>query len=781
VAGWLVVALLVLAGPLLLRRWNAYQTVRRVERSPILQGTYALVSADEVPPGIRAGLAPLATELAAVGFVPAGYLRVIDLLPELARHYGLFVHPGEGAFAMGAFGMVVPPLGPTVDFVTLFADGYWVFTLRGRRHLFLADFTSGRLVDTEAATVAQQWQAHRDAVAAAETAGGARLRRAPAPAELPAFKAARDSEEIAHGVSQGDVLPSDDPRRFRFTAAGARRYLARLQQGQAEGTARPGDVTYLRVPLDEQERQYRHTLQLQEVSKPLSSLPAFVLSAIAFVASMLVFTSWAWVAMLIPVLLFHELGHFVAMRALGHRDARIAFIPFLGAATMTNKRFDKRWHEILVLLAGPLPGIALGLAFYALSRALQRPILLGAAGALLAINVLNLLPLVPFDGGRIVHALVTAGRPRVSLLFKLIAAVAFLVGAIWLKEPVFMLLAAVGGVALLRERQLAALEREIRAQPGFADARTEAERRAVIFATLAPKAWATFGHWFQTVRALEVPLGHAKPARLTAVLAGVLYVAGFVAAGAGIARALVGQAPDYMRCPPRARAQAVACDTASGGIVWQPVEPMPARPTPRRPRPPSSYATAAFIWCDFDDKDAARALVDRLSEATLVDDYCAAYPWEPAPDDAEERRRTAARASLRKVSEAALESEGDSPQPTVAALLTRDPTIDREIARLYLAATEPPPDADAQSIDTAHEALADRLGRPTDQRCERVQVSDVALDPTGHADETPHLHFGVRFAAPSDFAPLARYLCSAGCRPQLLPAEPSDLRLDVCF
>ena len=127
-----------------------------------------------------------------------------------------------------------------------------------------------------------------------------------------------------------------------------------------------------------------------------------------------------------------------------------------------------------------------------------------------------------------------------------------------------------------------------------------------------------------------------------------------------------------------------------------------------------------------------------------MDDYCAAYPWEPAPDPAEERRRTAARASLRKVSEAAAESEADSAHPTVAALLARDPTIDREIARLYLAAAEPAPDADARSIETAHEALGDSLGRAKGGRCERVQVSDVALAPTGHADVNAQLHFGIR-------------------------------------
>ena len=695
--GWIAVGLLVLLGPFLLRRWNVHQARRSIERTPLCEGRFSLVPDNDVPSGIRAGVAPIAAELATLGFVPAGFMAGIELLPELPRHYALFVHPGENAMATAAFSMVVPPVGPSIDFVTLFEDGRWIFTVRARRHLFLADFTSGRLVDAQVATTAQQWDTHRDAVVQAETtetdqAAPPRARRLPSLADLCAFKAARDSEELARAVGQGDVLPTDDPRRFRFTPAGASRFMARTQQGQAQAATLPSDVTYLRIPVEEQERRYRQSLRVQELTRTSPSLRFFLLSAIAFVGSMLLFTSWAWVAMLIPVLLFHELGHFAAMRLLGHRDARIAFIPFLGAATMTSKRFDKRWHEIVVLLAGPLPGIALGLALYALSRALHRPILLGAAGALLAINVLNLLPLVPFDGGRIVHALVTAGRPRVSLLFKLIAAVAFLVGAIWLKEPVFMLLAAVGGAPSCasassppwNERSAPSPASRPRAPKGSGARRLRHARPEVLgnLRSLVPDRPRAGG----AARAHQAGPPDRRPGRRP--LRRRLRRGGrrhrararraspgphaLPAPGAG--------AGGRLRHGPCLGRDRLAAGRADAGA------------------PDAATASAAVIVrrgrlrrCDFDDKDAARALGDRLSEATLVDDYCAAYPWEPAPDPAEERRRTAARASLRKVSEAAAESEGDSAQPTVAALLARDPTIDCDIARLYLTAAEPAP------------------------------------------------------------------------------------------
>jgi Zn-dependent protease len=746
--------------------------------SPLVWGAFSVVPEGDVPPGIRAGVVPVGAELARLGFVAAGFMQGIELLPELPRHFAVFVHPHERAFATVAFNTITPPFGPCVDFVTLFEDGRWVFTVRGRRHVFLADFTSGRLVDALVATLAEEWQVHRQAVAEE----GTRARRAPEPTELAAFRAARDGEELQLAVAQGDVVATDDPRRFAFTRTGAARFVARTRQGQASAAALPGDTTYLRIPLEEQERHYRQLVRQQELARRPRPLRDFALSAIAFVASMTVFTNLRWIATLIPVLLFHELGHFVAMRALGHRDARIAFIPFFGAATMTNKRFGKLWHEIVVLLAGPLPGIGVGAVLALVGLRTHRPFLFGAAGVLLALNVLNLLPLVPFDGGRIVHALVTAGRPRISLLFKMIAAATFLAAAVWLKEPVFLLLAVVGGVALLRERQLASLEREVRRQPAFATARSEAERRAVIFATLAPKAWRSFAEWMQTVRALEVPLGHATPGRWSALLAGLLYVGGFVAAGVGVARFVTEPMPGWARCPARDQARPVVCEGDFADVGWQPASPPAAPKAPHRPRPLSSFTAAAFVWCEPGDATATRALGEHLGEAQQAADYCAALPWEPTADATEERRRERARSSLRKLSEAAGGAPPDEAAAAVAALLAHDPTVDSELARLYLVTERPGPDASADAIEAAHEAIGERLGRPAAKRCERARISDLVVDPFGDdKDGRPQLHFGLRLGTSTDFAPLGRFLCAAGCRLQLLPADPNDRRLDVCY
>ena len=66
--------------------------------------------------------------------------------------------------------------------------------------------------------------------------------------------------------------------------------------------------------------------------------------------------SGSYVAVLVGALLFHEGGHYVAMRAFGYRNLRMFFIPFFGAAVSGLNPRAAGWQKALVALAGPLPG-----------------------------------------------------------------------------------------------------------------------------------------------------------------------------------------------------------------------------------------------------------------------------------------------------------------------------------------------------------------------------------------------------------------------------------------
>jgi Zn-dependent protease len=139
-------------------------------------------------------------------------------------------------------------------------------------------------------------------------------------------------------------------------------------------------------------------------------LISLILSALALLAA----NSAAKVGTLVGVLLFHELGHFLGMWLCGYKDISMFFIPFFGAAVAGRKERAPVWQQVVVLLLGPLPGLILGcLLWVGLAKA-QHPFICEAAGWLIALNLLNLAPLEPLDGGRLVSLLLFYRHPRLE-------------------------------------------------------------------------------------------------------------------------------------------------------------------------------------------------------------------------------------------------------------------------------------------------------------------------------------------------------------------------------
>jgi len=140
------------------------------------------------------------------------------------------------------------------------------------------------------------------------------------------------------------------------------------------------------------------------------------------------------IAMLLLVLFIHELGHFFAMRYFGYSDTSIFFLPF-GAVTLGKKEQRSAWEEYVVSLAGPLPGILIAIAiigwqFWYLGTLNGSMTIHFFALMSIVINYINLLPIYPLDGGRIVQTLFLLRYPRVQFYFYL-GSIALLVAAVF--------------------------------------------------------------------------------------------------------------------------------------------------------------------------------------------------------------------------------------------------------------------------------------------------------------------------------------------------------------
>jgi Zn-dependent protease len=121
---------------------------------------------------------------------------------------------------------------------------------------------------------------------------------------------------------------------------------------------------------------------------------------------------WRYAAGFVALIFIHEMGHYIAARQCGLNVGAPTFIPFLGAwVELKDQPLDVR-TEAYVAFAGPLVGTVGAVAFYLWGRWSDSALLLAIAYAGLFINLFNLIPLSPFDGGRITAIL----SPRVWLI-----------------------------------------------------------------------------------------------------------------------------------------------------------------------------------------------------------------------------------------------------------------------------------------------------------------------------------------------------------------------------
>lgn len=115
-----------------------------------------------------------------------------------------------------------------------------------------------------------------------------------------------------------------------------------------------------------------------------------------------VFWGWPFAAGFVALLFIHEMGHVVALRMMGIKATAPMFIPFMGAFIGMKQMPDNAFDEAVMAYGGPLLGTlgAIGCAGAGLVTGNPFWYALAMSGFLL--NLFNLLPISPLDGGRII-------------------------------------------------------------------------------------------------------------------------------------------------------------------------------------------------------------------------------------------------------------------------------------------------------------------------------------------------------------------------------------------
>jgi len=168
--------------------------------------------------------------------------------------------------------------------------------------------------------------------------------------------------------------------------------------------------------------------QLERLQKKQTSWTSgifvLIVSIGLFVGAGLGAWKWSWdmLLMIVGILLVHEAGHYLAMRIFNYRNVRMFFIPFLGAAVSGQHYTAPGWKKVSVSLAGPLPGIFLGgvLGIAGITRGNDAMMRLAVMTVIL--NGLQLLPILPLDGGRVMQAVLFSRHHYLDMVFHVLTA-----------------------------------------------------------------------------------------------------------------------------------------------------------------------------------------------------------------------------------------------------------------------------------------------------------------------------------------------------------------------
>ncbi len=241
-----------------------------------------------------------------------------------------------------------------------------------------------------------------------------------------------------------------------------------------------------------------------------------------------------WLAILLGTIFLHEMGHYFGMVLFGYRDVRMFFVPFFGAAVSGRKHGAPAWQQLIVVFLGPLPGIVLAGVLYAFARPDPDVRLREAIYLLIGLNGLNLLPLLPLDGGRIVNLLLFSRHAVLESLFQLFAVLGLAALGYAFGGWILYGLAVLMFLAIPHQYRLRRMAAELRADhpempAELADLSPEEERRlfrrirAGLTIQTDPKMIAN------SMRSLHELAVTSSPGLLTTFAFSVLYVVGFLA------------------------------------------------------------------------------------------------------------------------------------------------------------------------------------------------------------------------------------------------------------
>lgn len=115
--------------------------------------------------------------------------------------------------------------------------------------------------------------------------------------------------------------------------------------------------------------------------------------------------SFQFALALIACLVVHEYGHVKAMKYFGMKTKGIYLVPFLGGLALSDEKINTRWQDVVISIMGPMFGFVLSLILVGVYWLTGEIFFAGLAAFNAFLNLFNLLPILPLDGGHVLKSI----------------------------------------------------------------------------------------------------------------------------------------------------------------------------------------------------------------------------------------------------------------------------------------------------------------------------------------------------------------------------------------
>jgi Zn-dependent protease len=199
---------------------------------------------------------------------------------------------------------------------------------------------------------------------------------------------------------------------------------------------------------------FAETGKPDEITENLISAGVAFVTGLITVAAFGVWFGWFAALILVAALFVHEFGHLLAFRMIGQPWGRIVFLPFLGALAVPRLPYHSQAESVFAALMGP--GFSLIVPAYAALAVFLgsdiRPFLVKVGLVTAILNLFNLLPVEPLDGGVALRSILARLLGRnvhygLALTGGIIAALGY-----FFVEPILLVFGFIAVVANLKPR-----------------------------------------------------------------------------------------------------------------------------------------------------------------------------------------------------------------------------------------------------------------------------------------------------------------------------------------